>query len=122
MTTVDLAGRRILVVEDEPLLAMDIVDQVQDHGGVVLGPAVSLDEGIEMLRAEKPDACVLNIRLGGQMVYPLADELLETRVPFIFASGETRTSIPGKYADVPLHAKPLDMVAAAAALMALDAD
>lgn len=115
--TVDLSGRRILVVEDEFLLAMDIIDQVRDHGGIVLGPAATLDEGLTLLRAEKPDACILNIRLGEQMVYPLADELIEGAIPFIFASAEDRSSIPPKYRHVPLHAKPIEMIKAAVSLI-----
>ena len=50
MTTVDLAGRRILVVEDEAILAMGIMDEIADHNGVVLGPVTTLEDGIAALR------------------------------------------------------------------------
>lgn len=113
----DLAGRRILVVEDEPVLALEIVMQVEDHNGVVIGPMLSLVQGLTALRSERPDACILNIRLGLEMVYPLADELLERRIPFIFASSELRADIPDRYAAVPLHSKPIEMVKAAAGLI-----
>lgn len=117
MSTVDLARRRILVVEDEPLLAMDIIDLIEAHNGIVLGHETTLDRGIKALGNERPDACILNIRLGREMVYELADRLMEMGIPFIFASSESRSEIPDRFADVPLHSKPIDMIKAAAGLM-----
>ena len=90
MATIDLARRRILVVEDEPMLAFDIVDQIEQHNGVALGPVLTLEKGLSALRELKPDAAIVNINLGRQLVYPLADEMLDQGVPFIFASSELR--------------------------------
>lgn len=115
--SVDLCRRRILVVEDDYLLAMGIIDEIEDHNGIVAGHGMTLAAGIRMLDTELPDACILNIRLGPDMVYTLADKLLERRIPFIFASGETRDSIPDRFANVPLHTKPIEMINAAATLM-----
>ena len=117
MGTLDLSRRRILVVEDEYLLAADIADQIEDHNGVVLGPVETLEQGMNALRDEEPDACIVNINLGPDKVYELADLLIEQDVPFVFASSETRASIPARFDGVPLHSKPLDMVKAAATLM-----
>ena len=117
METTDLARRRILVVEDEAMLALDIIDQVEQHNGVVIGPVASLDAGIEALAKHKPDACILNIRLGPDMAYDLADKLLDAKIPFIFASGEHRADIPSRFRGVPLHGKPVDMVKAAVGLI-----
>lgn len=117
MTTVDLAGRRILVVEDEVILAMEIVAEIEDNNGVVLGPVATLDAGIEALQEQKPDACIVNINLGPEKVYDLADLLIDENVPFVFASSEPRAAIPDRFNDVPLHTKPINMVEAAAALM-----
>lgn len=117
MPEVDLARRRILVVEDEYLLAMGIVDEIEDHNGIVLGPVTTLQQGINALRDMKPDACILNIRLGPDMVYPLADRLVEVGIPFIFASSQLRAHILDRFAAVPLHSKPIDMIMAAAGLM-----
>ena len=114
---IDLGRRRILVVEDDYLLAMGIIDQIEEHNGIVQGHAMTLFEGIRMLRDDRPDASIINIRLGLDMVYPLADELLAEHVPFIFASGEVRADIPDRFNGVPLHAKPLDMIKAAVGLM-----
>lgn len=117
MTTVDLAGRRILVVEDELILAMGIVAEIEDHNGVALGPVATLDGGIAALQEQKPDACIVNINLGPEKVYDLADLLIDEDVPFVFASSEPRAAIPSRFSDVPLHTKPIDMVKAAVGLM-----
>lgn len=114
MNKPDLAGRRILVVEDEPLLSLDICAQIEDCGGVVVGPAPTLDRGQELFSMRPlPDGGILNIRIGRHMVYPLADYLLAAGVPLIFASSENRAFIPQKYAGVPLLGKPVDMMMAA---------
>lgn len=117
MTSVNLAGRRILVVEDEAILAMGIMEEIEDHGGVVLGPVATLEAGKLALQQQKPDACIVNINLGPDKVYELADLLIEQDVPFVFASSESRAAIPERFVSVPLHTKPIKMVEAAAALM-----
>ncbi|CAM3288780.1 response regulator [Paracoccus nototheniae] len=111
MNKPDLAGRRILVVEDEILLSLDICAQIEYCGGVVVGPAPTLAKGRALLHAgPKPDGGILNIRIGCQLVYPLADELIAANVPIIFASSENKASIPNEYENIPLVAKPIDMV------------
>lgn len=117
MPTIDLNRRRILVVEDEPLLAMGIVDEIADHNGIPIGPVATLAQGIAALRDLAPDACILNIHLGQNLSYELADRLVECGIPFIFASSERRADIPDRFRNVPLHAKPIDMVKAAAGLV-----
>lgn len=114
---VDLNRLRILVVEDEYILAMTIVDEIEDHNGVPLGPMKTLRQGMDALDELQPDACILNIRLGRDTVYDLADRLLERDIPFIFASGESRATIPDRFSHIPLHLKPIDMVKAAAGLL-----
>ncbi len=117
MPEVDLARRRILVVEDDFILAMGIIDEIEDHNGIVQKHVTTLEEGLFELERQQPDACILNIRLGPDMVYPLADRLLELGVPFIFASSEAREHIPDRFAGVPLHSKPIDMIEAASGLL-----
>jgi DNA-binding response OmpR family regulator len=120
MTKPDLAGRRILVVEDEPLLSLDICAQIENCGGVVVGPAPTLDQGHELFYTRPlPDGGILNIRIGREMVYPLADDLLAAGVPVIFASSESQAAIPPRYAGVPLVGKPIDMMIAAEHLFPL---
>jgi DNA-binding response OmpR family regulator len=117
MPNPDLAGRRVLVVEDDFLLGADIAEEIMSHNGIVVGPAMTLDAGAEMLRAEQPDACILNIRVGQEMIYGLADEVRLANIPFVFASGERRDSIPDRFSDIPLHPKPINMVKVAATLI-----
>lgn len=111
MSNTDLAGRRILVVEDEFILSLDICEQIEACGGVVVGPAATLACGHALLQDEpKPDGGILNIRIGHQLVYPLADTLIEAGVPIIFASSESKASVPVDYAGVPLVRKPVNMM------------
>ena len=116
-SAVDLCRRRILVVEDEFLLAADIVDQIEEHNGIALGPYETLQAGFDALRDQHPDACIVNVHLGPDLVYELADRLIEQDIPFVFASSEIRSAIPDRFAQVPLHSKPIRMVEAAATLM-----
>jgi two-component SAPR family response regulator len=118
--TPDLGQRRILIVEDEYLLAMHIANEVESHNGVVLGPVTTLEQGLLAFRDQKPDACIVNINLGPDKVYELADEMVREGVPFVFASSEMRTAIP-RFRDIPLHTKPINMVEAAAALTGTNA-
>lgn len=113
----DLTGRRILVVEDEYILSADICAQIEECGGVVVGPTPTLAGGHALLeQGPPPDGGILNIRIGNAMVYPLADDLMAANVPIIFASSESRTSIPDRYAAVPLLGKPVNMMIMAAKL------
>ena len=111
MDKFSLGGRRILVVEDEPILRMDLCEEIEACGGVVVGPASTLAGGHALLQTEaKPDGGILNIRIGRELVYPLADELISAGIPIIFASSEGRASIPVDYAGIPLLSKPINMM------------
>lgn len=83
----NLAGRKVLVVEDEPLVAMMVEDMLMDLGCVVIGPAMQLSEGLRLAETAEVDAAVLDINLNGDRSFPIAD-LLEARgIPFLFATG-----------------------------------
>jgi CheY-like chemotaxis protein len=85
--TAKLAGLRVLVVEDEMMVSMLIEDMLSDLGCVVVGPAARLDEAMELARASEFDCAVLDVNLGGQPIFPLADLLRERGRPFAFATG-----------------------------------
>jgi len=104
----DLTGRRILVVEDEYFIADDIARALTSLGAEVIGPAADLQRAKALLSEGSIDWAVLDINLQGEMVYPLAQALQERSIPFIFATGYDRTSIPNGYADVPRWEKPFD--------------
>lgn len=78
---------RLLLVEDEALVALELARAFEDSGWEVIGPAATLDEGFRLLQGESPDAAVLDVNLNGEMVFPLADALTTRGVPFVFCSG-----------------------------------
>ena len=83
----DLAGLRVLVVEDEMMVSMLIEDMLEDLGCTVVGPASRLDEAIELANTAELDCAVLDVNLGGQPIFPLADLLRAKGAPFAFATG-----------------------------------
>jgi CheY-like chemotaxis protein len=83
----ELSGMRILVVEDEPLLAMASADLLAESGCTVAGPATSVKQGMQLIEQEDVDGAILDINLGGEMVFPLADALAERSIPFVYVTG-----------------------------------
>lgn len=100
---------RILVVEDEFLVATLLEDDLQQAGCVVVGPFANLASALRASRQARFDLAVLDVNLNGEMVYPLADELAERQIPFIFLSGYGLQSVPEKYRAAPRVAKPYDL-------------
>jgi CheY-like chemotaxis protein len=82
-----LDGLRVLVVEDEMMVSMLIEDMLADMGCHVVGPASRLDEAMELVGSAELDCAVLDVNLGGQPIFPLADVLREKGAPFAFATG-----------------------------------
>jgi CheY-like chemotaxis protein len=83
-----LTGRRILVVEDELMIAMLVEDMLTDLGCSVVGPAHALADALALARSEPGiDAALLDVNLGGQPVFAVADALREMGVPAIFSTG-----------------------------------
>ena len=90
--------RRILVVEDEFLIAMELDITLTRAGYQVLGPAANVSAALGLLRLERPDAAVLDVNLAGEWVTPVAEVLRAMFVPFILTSG---------YGAADLHAEPV---------------
>jgi CheY-like chemotaxis protein len=104
----DLRGRRILVVEDEALVAMLVEDALMDAGCTVLGPATSVSQALALLRHNRPEAAVLDLNLCGETSEPVADALVSLGVPFLVATGYGAEGLPPGHRDVPVLAKPYD--------------
>lgn len=82
-----LAGLRVLVVEDEMMVSMLIEDMLGDLGCQVVGPAARLDEALTLAETADLDCAVLDVNLGGESTFPVADLLREKGAPFAFATG-----------------------------------
>lgn len=88
---VDFRSKRILIVEDEALVALLVEDELLDVGATVLGPVASVEQALELLDQAAADdgidAAVLDMNLGGDSVAPVADALARRAVPFLFMTG-----------------------------------
>jgi CheY-like chemotaxis protein len=100
------SGRRVLVVEDEMIVAWLLVDMLDDLGCAIVGPATSVNQALAMIDAEAIDAAVLDVNLNGQMSYPVADVLVSRGVPFLFSTGYDRNRLLDGYRIFPVLQKP----------------
>ena len=112
------AGRRILLVEDDYFMVLEMVQELTASGAEVIGPVPSLAKGFDRLEKVKGiEGAILDVNLQGEMVYPLAEELRRRGVPFVFATGYDEGTIPERYSDVPKFIKPFDVGAIAQVLL-----
>src|SRR5262249_60310876 len=100
-------GNRLLLVEDEILVAMMMRDILTDLGFSVIGPFSRLSEAMVAAVHEDIDAGIIDINLGGEFVYPVADVLTARKLPFVFVTGYGVESIDGRFAHVPIIKKPV---------------
>jgi len=101
-----LRGRNILVADDEPIIAMDLAEELEAAGAVVVGPAATVERAAALIAEKKVDAALLDIKLGEQTVYPIADALIARGVPFVFITGCDRDAVSDRYPRVPRYEKP----------------
>jgi CheY-like chemotaxis protein len=115
-----LAGRRILIVEDEVMVAWMLEDMLANLGCHIVGPAARINQALAMLDTEAAiDAAVLDVNLGGQKSYPIADALAARGVPFVFSTGYQKNSLPDGYRRFPMLQKPFGQPKLSSALMEL---
>jgi CheY-like chemotaxis protein len=100
------SGRRVLVVEDEMIVAWLLEDMLADLGCVVVGPAASINQALAIVDAEAIDAAVLDVNLEGQMSYPIADALAARGVPFVFSTGYDKDRLLEGYRTFSVLQKP----------------
>ncbi len=118
--TLDGSSRTVLVVEDEELVAMELVTELERLGWHVLGPAATVAEAEALLKsASSVDAAVLDVNLRGRPVYPLAELLEKRKIPFLFCTGYEVIDPAGRFQDVPVIRKPAHGIATATALQRL---
>lgn len=101
---------RILLVEDEYMLAEELWAALRDAGAAVIGPASTIADALYYIRTESLiDCAVLDINLRGRMVYPAAEALARRAIPFIFTTGYDEGAIPPRYSHIVRCEKPLDI-------------
>ncbi len=118
-----LAGCRILVVEDDWLISCDLDRLLTKHGAIVIGPVATVEEALDLMQQDEFQLAIINVKLGDQLAYPLADELRRRNISFAFASGYSAQVLPAPFSDVPFLEKPCDanvMITEAQRLCALD--
>ena len=97
---------RILVVEDEAVIALDLQRILREAGYRVIGPAASVAEAERLLRRGRVDCAVLDIEPNGQMPFAVADRLAERDIPFIFVTGRSGLDLPDRHGGRPTIARP----------------
>ncbi len=106
MATTSLAGWRILVVEDETLIALLLEETLQELGCVVVGPVGKLDAALRLASDEVLNGAILDVTIRGGRVYPVAEILLGRDMPFVLASGYENWALPEALRDQPRLNKP----------------
>ena len=105
----DLAGLRVLIVEDEFLLAMELETLVEGGGCTVLGPVSCVDHALALLDGEPPDAALLDVNLRGERATPIAAALMALGVPFVLITGYSRPQLSEpELRDAPRIDKPVN--------------
>ena len=107
--TTGLHARRILVVEDDALIAMLIEETLIDEGCVVIGPAATLAAALALARDEEIDAAVLDVDLAGSRTDAVADLLASRGIPFLFATGYGDRAAASAHANAPVIGKPFKL-------------
>ena len=103
-----LEGRKILVVEDEGPIALNLANAVAQAGGIVIGPTATVAASFALMADHTLDGALLDIRLRGETSFPLADVLAVLDIPFVFVSGLSSALMPYPHRDRPLFDKPYD--------------
>jgi DNA-binding response OmpR family regulator len=116
-------GSRVLIVEDDVLLAMLVEDCLRDAGYEVVAVAACLQDALSLAQSLALDVVVLDVNLGGEMSFPVADVLLRRHIPFIICSSYDTTKMPALPQYMPKVSKPFtsqQLIAALAATHCMD--
>ena len=114
-----LLGSRVLVVEDEVMVAWILEDMLAELGCQVVGPAARVEQALAMVDAETIDFAVLDVNLNGQKSFPVADALVSRGVPFVFSTGYDHHGFPDAYKAFAMMQKPYSHANLTAALESL---
>lgn len=98
---------RILLVEDEAIIAIMIEDMLAGLGCEVVGPVANVAEASRLARTEQLAGAFLDVNLGGTSIYPVADLLSARQIPFVFVSGYGASGIDPRFVGTPVLSKPI---------------
>jgi CheY-like chemotaxis protein len=119
-SALSLIGHRVLVVEDDYLIAMLVTEWLEAAGADVVGPAPTVEKALALIETDVVDAAILDVNLGyGRTVYPVADKLSAIGVPYMFATGDVMMTIADAYKHQPRVEKPFSETAFIRALKKL---
>ena len=116
---ITLCGCRVLVVEDEVLVAWMLEEMLAELECMVVGPAVRVSQALAMVGTEAIDLAILDVNLNGEKSYAVADALAARRVPYVFSTGYAADSMPDKYRSSLILQKPYSQSDLSAALTRL---
>jgi CheY-like chemotaxis protein len=103
-----LSDARVLVVEDDPFVAMDLQDILAAHGAEVLGPVPTVPAALAAIGAERPNAVLLDVNLRGTKSIPVAAALRAAGIPFVLVTGYSRSQLDEpEMREVPIIPKPV---------------
>ena len=103
-----VAGKRVFILEDEPIIAMTLEDMLEDMGCLLVGSAASLAEGARLARCVEADVAILDVNVNGERSDLVAEILRARAIPYLFATGYGASlSQTGK--EAPIIGKPYDM-------------
>jgi CheY-like chemotaxis protein len=114
-----MSRRRLLLVEDEALIAMLLEDMLADLGYDIVGMVANVAEAVELAQACECDGAILDVNVNGESVYPVATILRDRGIPFLFASGYGARGLPDEFRGSPVLQKPFQQDALAAKLAGL---
>ena len=116
----ELAGYRMLVIEDDYLVAQDLCTALRRRGAEVIGPAPSMSRARELLSGSRPHCALLDVNLNGELVFDLAEELRARQIPTIFTTGYDAAFLPAALRGTPCLQKPIDLNALLRVIRAAD--
>ncbi|MBL0947347.1 response regulator [Brevundimonas sp.] len=107
MSNPGLEGRKVLVVEDESLVAMLLETMLEDMGCTIFGTAARVEDALELVAGDTaPDVALLDVNVAGQTVYPVAEALDRKGVPLVFSTGYGQGGLAEDWAGRPTVQKP----------------
>ncbi len=102
-----LQGLDVLLLEDETMISFLIEEMLQDLGAASVRHAARVDAGMKLLADKAPSLAVLDVNLAGELIFPLAEQLVTRDIPFVFLTGYGRSGVDDRWADYEVIQKPM---------------